>query len=174
MTRNPPKAETSAVPSESAPPAWGVLRKVGDRVLYQPAEGGDEQPARVAWARPLTGLGGEITILAAEKKEELAWIPSLAALDAESRAVAAAELADGFLSARITRVLAASARYGNRYWEVETDRGAAHFMTGAPETAIFEPVPGRLVIRDVLGNCYEIPDLAALDPVSRKEVDKVV
>ena len=152
----------------------GVLRREGERLLYRGPDGGPERPARLVWARPLTGRGGAFCVLAEEKRKELAFYPGLDALDPESRKVAEEELRMGMVMPRITRVLKTDARFGNRYWRVETDRGAADFLTGSPDTNVFWPSPDACVIRDTLGNTFEIASLAALDPESRRLAERVL
>ncbi len=144
--------------------------EIGPRLLRD----GTEIPVRVVWARPLTARGGEAAIID-EKKHEHAFIATLAELDPEARAVAERALNESYLIARITRVLDTDVHLGTRYWEVETDRGPRRFAMREPRKNVnwLEPRQ-RCLIRDTMGNRYEIERLSALDPASQAAVNKVL
>lgn len=129
--------------------------------------GPGEVAVRAAWARPLSAPGQEVSLLSADKKREIAWLPSPEALDPESRALLEEELDQGYWAPLIRRVLKTSPEYGYRYWQVETDRGTMDFLSRSPETNVLWQGPHACLIRDVAGNCFRIPDLRALDTVSR-------
>ena len=144
--------------------------ETGPRLLRD----GIEIVVRVVWARPLTARGVELSIID-DKKREHAFIPTLAALDPEARAVAERALTDSYLIARITRVMHTDIHLGTRYWEVETDRGPRRFAMREPRKNVnwIEP-RSRCLIRDTMGNRYEIEKLSALDQESQAEVGKVL
>jgi hypothetical protein len=152
----------------------GALRREGDRVLYRAPGGAAEEAVRLVWARPLTDRGGAFSILTEEKHKEVAFLDSLDALDPASRRVAEEELAAGLVMPRILKVLHTDARFGNRYWRVETDRGPADFLSGSPDTSVLWPAADACVIRDTLGNAFEIASLAALDLESRRLAGQVL
>ena len=154
-------------------PHPGVLRREGDKVVYR-ADDGVETAVRILWARPLSKRGGPLSIMAAEKKREVAYLPGLDCLSGESRRIALEELAGGMIMARITAVRSVRPRFGNYYWDVETDRGSRRFLLNSPETNAMYPEPDVIVVRDVSGNCFEINPLSGLDSLSRKEIDRVL
>lgn len=151
----------------------GTLRRDGDKVVYR-AEDGTETAARVLWARPLSGRGGPLSVMAADKKREIAYLPGVDCLCGESRRIALEELAGGMIMARITAVRSVRPRFGNYYWDVETDRGPRRFLLNSPETNTLRPEPDAVVLRDVSGNCYEINPLSGLDGQSLREIDRVL
>ena len=51
-----------------------------------------------------------------------------------------------------------------------TDRGSRWFALREPGKNVLWITPTRLVLRDTAGNRFEIPDLTALDPRSRRRV----
>ena len=59
-------------------------------------------------------------------------------------------------------------------WKVETDRGPCEFVLTSPVENIQRPSPTHLVITDVLENRFEITDVRALDPRSRRAVELVL
>ena len=107
-------------------------------------------------------------------KTEVAFLPSLDVLDAESRQIAQAELELAYVVPRITRVISTVIAFNNRYWEVETDRGPRRFAMGDPRRNIAWRTPDHLLIRDVLGCRFEIASLKDLDPASRLAVERVL
>lgn len=95
-------------------------------------------------------------------------------LDPASRALAEEELARRYLAPRIVRVLRSIVNFGSRYWDVETDRGIRRFIMKDPNKNVFWVTDDHLVLRDTLGNRYEIVSLRALDEASRAEIDRVM
>jgi len=131
-------------------------------------------PVRIVWASPLQAPAGGVSILHASKKQEIAFLPSLDALAGPSREIAAEELGRRYFLPKIRRVLHTRASFGNRYWHVETDRGSKRFLMKSPETNATWLTDDRCILRDSLGNCYEIESLQALDSQSRARVEAVL
>ena len=64
---------------------------------------------------------------------------------------------------------------GTRYWSVETDRGPRRFAMREPRKNLHWLDPReRCLIRDTMGNRYEIERLSDLDDASRSAVEKVL
>lgn len=151
---------------------FGRLWRDGDKVMYQ-AESGEPAPVRILWARPLSRRGGPVSIMAAGKKREVAYLPGLDVLSGESRRIAGEELAGGMILPRIVAIHSVRPRFGNYYWDVGTDRGRRVFLLASPENNSLNPLPDSLVIRDTSGNCYEINPVSSLDRKSLIELDRV-
>lgn len=149
-----------------------LVRKL-DKVFIQFLEGGAEKPVRILWARPVSAQGRELSIVD-EKKKEIALLKDLSALDPGSRLIAEEELRKRYLTARIRRVLEATAQFGTRSWKVETDRGPRRFVVKNVNKDVTWITEDHILIRDTLGYRYEIESLAALDEDSQAEVDKVL
>jgi hypothetical protein len=130
-------------------------------------------PVKVVWMRPVSGVGQEVALLD-EKKREVAMIRSLDELDAGSRAIAEEELQRRYLMAKIHRVINAWAQLGTRYLYVETDRGVRQFVIKNPNRDLVWLGGDHIVIRDTLGNRYEIASLAGLDAASRAKLESVI
>jgi hypothetical protein len=141
--------------------------------VFATVDGGDPVPVRVVWARPLSGRGRCVSLLT-EDKQEVAMVRRLEELDEASRAVAEDALAERYLMCRITRVHSTDPHFGNRYFDVETDRGAVKFILKDPNRNVTWLSEDRLILRDTQGNRYEIAALSELDAKSRAEVQKVV
>ena len=146
-----------------------LVRKDG-KVLLRFAGDGKGTPVTVVWARPISARGREVSLLD-EKQREVLMLDGLHELDRESRAIAAEALERRYLIPEITRVLRAEAHFGNRFWEVETTHGARRFAMRDPNKNVTWVTEDHLVLRDVLGNCYEIPALSALDARSRRRAE---
>jgi hypothetical protein len=169
--------QASALPDASEPPAdsrAGSLWRENGKVFYRDVSGGEAVAVRVVWARPLSDRGGAASILQAGKKREIAYLASLDELDPASRRIAEEELSASMVMPAITKISSVRQRFGNYYWEVETDKGPKSFLLTSPETNSFWPKPDTVVIRDVSGNCYEIPSVEGLDKDSRTEMERVL
>jgi len=106
------------------------------------------------------------------KGKELGVITALNGFPDQARALVQEELGRRYLVPRIRRILSSRRRYDVMQWTVETDRGRVTFMTRELREQVQEPLPRRLIVTDVQGNRYEVPDLAALDPISRRLLDE--
>lgn len=133
-------------------------------------EGEPDQPVKVVWMRPVRDRGRSVAFLG--EKEETFELESIDLLDADSRKIAEEELRNRYIVAEIRRILRAEAHYGNRYWEVETDRGLRTFVTKNPYVNIRRN-GDELLIRDAMGNMFRIPALSKLDEHSRAQYERV-
>lgn len=155
-------------------PAVGRLWREDGKLMFQDASGGEAQPARVVWTRPLSERGGPVSIMLAGKKRELAFLPSLDVLPKESRRIALEELSDGAILPIISVIHQVRPRFGSYYWDVETNMGRKKFLLSSPENNTYRPRPDVIVVKDVSGNCYEIASVSALNGASRREMDRVL
>jgi hypothetical protein len=114
-------------------------------------------PARFLSVRDATG-------------QEVGLIADPAALDAGNRSLVAEDLAWRYLVPVIERVLVAKERFGCVEWTVRTDRGERGFTTRNLRENVLRPSPRRVVINDVDGNRYDIPNLDRLDAASRERL----
>lgn len=87
-------------------------------------------------------------------------------LDPQSREVLKKELGLVYFVPRVTKIHAIKDELGFTSWDVETDRGRRQFQVlSRYDIRILDG--RRLVIRDMDGNRYEIPDYGMLDRASR-------
>lgn len=101
--------------------------------------------------------------------KELALLATLEELDEPSRRVAEQELADKIFNPRIQKVTAYKHEFGVISITAQTDRGEVTFQIRSRDD-IRVLSPTRALLRDADGNTYEIADITALDPVSRKHL----
>ncbi len=104
------------------------------------------------------------------KNEEVAFIRDLNDVDEASRRVIEEELAHRYLKARIERVHNIQMEYGVTYWDVTTDRGKREFVIRGHENTHWAS-DTRILLTDVDGNRFEIPDYTGLDPHSIRLIE---
>ena len=113
------------------------------------------------WSEPARYLS-----LRDSEEEEFAVVRDPADLDARSRAALEMALAvAGFVFA-VTRLLEIDEEVEIRHWRVETRQGPRTFQTRLDDWPRMLP-HGGLLIRDLAGDLYHLPDLATLDRRSR-------
>ena len=100
---------------------------------------------------------------------EVALVTDLGQLDEESRAVLEHGLREVRFTFDITRVKVLRLEYEIRHWEVECAQGPRTFQTRKDDWPHYL-APHGLLITDVSGDIYAIPDWTALDRHSRKEL----
>lgn len=162
-------ASESSAPAAASPP---ILEARNGR-LWARLGTAAPQPVTLRRAQPLAAPEGPLSLLD-EKKREIAWLPSLAALDPASAALAAAELARRYFQPVIRRVVAVHTARGDRLLDVETDRGPCAFAMLDPHRNVTWLDDDRLLLTDVNGNRYEIPSWRKLDTASRGLLDQVM
>ena len=136
---------------------------------------GDRSYVRVkpVWAAPLTRPEKYLSLLNG-KDEEIAMVAEPAELPAESLEAVREELRRRYLTATVTRIVHAVQEFGATYWTVETDRGERDFVTqNLQENAIWLS-SSHLLLLDVDGNRFEIPDIEKLDLRSGQYVEQIL
>jgi hypothetical protein len=126
-----------------------------------------------AWASPLTYPNRFLSLMNA-KGEEIVMVPSLDALNPESRVAAELEVARRYLTAKVLRIDQAKSEFGATYWHVQTDRGERDFVTQSLQENAQWLGPSHLLLIDVDGNRFELEDVQQLDAQSRALLDQVV
>jgi hypothetical protein len=125
------------------------------------------------WAAPISRPNAFLALLDG-KGEQIAMLPEPRALPADSWAAVERELRQRNLTALVTAVTHARQEFGATYWTVETDRGAREFVTqNLQENALWFS-DTHLLLLDVDGNRFEIPDVWALDARSRAYVSTIL
>ena len=124
-------------------------------------------------AFPLSYADRYIGILSG-RLDELGIIEDPAKLDEESRRVVDSELARRYFSTLITKVHSISEEFGASYWSVDTNRGTRNLVAKGLRDNIAFLGEGRVLIVDIDGNRYEIPNLNELDDESRSMVLRVI
>lgn len=125
------------------------------------------------WAAPQSRPGRFMGLLDAKEKE-IATIPDLQVLSESSRAAVLLELERRYLTGTILAILEAKVEFGATYWHVATQRGERDFVTQSLQENAVWMSRTHLLLVDVDGNRFEIPDLERLDPRSRQILGGIV
>ena len=127
-----------------------------------------------SWASPLSHPGRYLSLLDGKGKEITMVSDPEESLAPENWAILSRELHGRYLNGVIHRVLAANTEFGATYWTVVTDRGTKDFVTQSLQENAQWLGPSHLLLIDVDGNRFEIPDIEALDAESRRRVANTV
>ncbi len=162
-----PEAGESSPELQFLPAETLHFRHEGSRLQMRKQGEEDWQGVSVVRLFPFSESEGWISVLD-EKGKEIGILRELRGLSLEDRASVREELARRYLVPEIRRILSCRQRFDLVEWTVQTDRGKATFLTRNFRQQVNEPLPRRLTFTDVEGNRYDVPDLAALDPQSRR------
>jgi hypothetical protein len=128
---------------------------------------------KVAIAAPLSRRGKYVSLLNG-KGEEIVMLPDLDGLDPTSRRVVEQELDRRYLTSRVQRLLSLKQEFGVTYWEAETDRGVRDFVVRDLQENCVWLSESHLLLIDVDGSRFEIPDRYRLDEHSRQLLDAIL
>lgn len=126
-----------------------------------------------AWAAPLSHPKKWLSLMNG-KGEEILLLPDLNQLDPESRRAVETELERRYLTSIVTTILDAKVVFGATYWTLQTDKGQKEIVTQSLQENALWLGPHHLLLIDIDGNRFEIPNVQALDPSSRKTLEAIV
>ena len=139
---------------------------VGEIAVYLDGVAEPINNVRIARCFPWSAPDGHVSIRDADGKE-ICLLKTLDQLDESSREIVDAELSEKVFNPQIKQVVDFTHEFGVTTITAETDRGRVSFQVrGRDDVRLLSPT--RALFRDVDGNTYELPDLLALDGVSRK------
>ena len=107
-----------------------------------------------------------------DEGHELGIIEELGKLDAENRKIILDELRRRYVLPRIHKILSCKEKFELVQWEVETDRGIKEFLSRNFRENIQQPDQNRLILTDVDGNRYDVPDFQSLDKKSQTLLER--
>lgn len=134
---------------------------------------GEPEPrvdVRVARCFPWSLPDGYVSIRDTEGKELLLF-RNMDGLEPATKALVEEELKDKVFNPQIERVVEHKNEFGVIAITADTDRGRVTFQVRDRED-IRLLTATRALFRDADGNTYEVSDLSALDPQSRKLIDQ--
>jgi len=121
---------------------------------------------------PLTNPEEFISIREAdEKAREIGIVEKLADFPRDQQDMLREQIKLRYFMPVITKVLDVKDEYGHAYWNVVTTFGACRFTTQMSGDAVIHLSDSRLLVTDIDGNRYEIPDFYALSVMERKKLD---
>jgi hypothetical protein len=151
------------------------------RLFYEPAGmarltvANDRSYLKVkfALAAPLSRPRQHVSLLNG-KGEEIILLPALDALEPDSRRVAERELQRRYLTSQVQRLVSLKQEFGVTYWEAETERGVRDFVVRDLQENCVWLSETHLLLIDVDGSRFEIPDRRLLDERSQQFLDLVL
>ena len=135
---------------------------------------GDKEYARVGvyLTFPLTNPEEVISIRETdEKAKEIGFIESMDKFPREQQEMLREQIKLRYFMPVITKILDVKDEYGYAYWNVVTTFGACRFTTQLSGDVVIHLSDSRLLVTDIDGNRYEIPDFYQLGVMERKKLD---
>lgn len=149
-----------------------------DNASFKPTPGGfvslefeGEFYSRVYFHRafPFSAPDEYISVRESEgKNKEIGMIRNLNELG-ETQKLVKKQLELRYFTPKITSVYKVKEEYGYSYWDVNTDRGPCRFTADA--NGVVKLSATRLIVNDVDGNRFEIPDVSALSSKELRMID---
>ncbi|NLY10781.1 MAG: DUF1854 domain-containing protein [Firmicutes bacterium] len=109
-----------------------------------------------------------------ENGDEIGMIFDLNKFNKASKEAILHELNWRYFSPIIKRVISVKEEFGYIYWDVETDRGFKKFVTRSRDQGLQLVNETRLLVTDMTGNRFEIPDIRVLDAKSKHLIETLV
>lgn len=103
--------------------------------------------------------------------KELGMIRRINDFDEETVNLLEEELNRRYFVPQITYIRSIKDKLGYSYWDVSTTSGDVTFVLSNPFTAVRVLENGRMIINDVEGNSFEIPDPKKLDKSSYRKIE---
>jgi len=104
-------------------------------------------------------------------ENEIGVIEDLAQLPEETAALIKAQLELYYFTPVIEKIIGIKDEYGYAYFHVMTDRGECKFTINMGANAVSKLTETRLLITDLDGNRFEIPDVLALTVKEQRKLD---
>jgi hypothetical protein len=163
----PPIAGLPVAPAEIESIVRNELRQLVVRLKGRPEIIVDARAARCfPWSLPESYIS-----LRTKEGKEITLFQTLGELDAASRKTVELELSEKIFNPRILKVNEYRNEFGVVSISAHTDRGDVTFQIRSRDDIRFLSAT-RSLFRDADGNTFELPDLNALDPVSKKHLQE--
>lgn len=136
---------------------------------------GEDEYTSVAIYRAFPhSLGDRYLSVRDANNKEIGIISDLADFANEQVELIKGELERRYFTPIIKSVHKLKEEFGYIYWEVETDRGPRRFTTKNSHECILPLSQQRLIITDVDGNRFDVPNYRALDAKSVKQLETLM
>ncbi len=106
-----------------------------------------------------------------EKAREIGVVEKLSALPAEQAEMLREQLNLRYFTPEITKIFDIKTEYGYGYFHVMTTYGECRFTIHTGGGSVVSITDTRIVINDLDGNRFEVPDITALSTNERKKLD---
>ena len=169
--KRPPRPERSL--AEISVTVWltpeNAAFSIRNGLLYLTLNG-EEKRATLFRQFPFDLLWEYVSVLD-EDEHELGIIRDISLFEEDTKALLERELKKRYYTVTVTSILSVKERFGFSYWRVTTTEGELKFTLRDTLRSIHSVNGTRVLFSDVNGNRYEIPDLRAIDPKSRKQLE---
>ena len=133
-------------------------------VAEQDAKDGNEWTSKVG--ELAKEEGAEMMVIAAKTEEDIAELESY-----DDKQLFLEELDRRYFSPKLIKILSVKDKFGYLYWDAETTSGHVTFIMNNPFSNIRVLDDGRIIMHDIDGNVFEIPDSSKLDKTSFKKIE---
>lgn len=106
-----------------------------------------------------------------EKAREIGVVEKLSALDADQAKMLTEQLNLRYFTPEITKIFDIRTEYGYGYFHVMTTYGECRFTIHTGGSSVVSLTDTRIVINDLDGNRFEVPDITKLTTTERKKLD---
>lgn len=106
-----------------------------------------------------------------ENEKEIGVIEDLANLPENTTSLLKEQLELYYFTPVITKIIGIKDEYGYAYFHVLTDRGECRFTINMGANAVAKLTETRLLITDLDGNRFEIPDVLSLSVKEQRKLD---
>ena len=151
-------------------PEFGLSIDAWGKLVLSDADGWRYVGVEPVRAFPLTDAGHWVALVD-EDGREVVMVEDLARLDPDVRDLLERELAHREFVPVVSKINRIVGDTTPCEWEAETDRGATKFILDSVDQ-VRRMGPSRVLITDARGLRYQIPDPAALDPASRRLLER--
>ena len=141
-----------------------IERNAFEELVVQLPDGTVQTKVEPVYAFPVSETSRYISLMD-EESNEIGIIEDIKHLPHESRKILVEELQKRYFMPKITRIHFIEGRFGVTQWEAETDSGTVFFDLRS-RNDITSLDGGRVLIKDIDGNRYEIVNYHQLDPKS--------
>ena len=138
--------------------------------LYIKQEEKEEQRAFLYRQFPFETQWEFISVMDSDK-QEIGIVRDLDLFEGDTKELLVKELSRRYYTPVIKKILSMKERYGFSYWKVETPDGELNFTLQDTFRSMIHTGENRLLLLDVNGNRFEIPDVTALDRKSYKKIE---
>ena len=160
----PPQQNPAPGPAPAAPQPPRIERRNDGRLVA--FVDGAARPVRPVRCFPLSRPGAYIS-LRDDDDRECALVSNPADLDPSSRTALEQDLAEAGFVLHISRIVSVEEELEIRTWKVHTREGPRTFQTARDEWPR-QLTGGGLLLRDVAGDLYLVPQASDLDARSRR------
>lgn len=126
------------------------------------------------WAAPLSHPKKYLSLLNGKGEEIITLTEPEKELTGDSFAAVKEEIAKRYLTATVKSIISAKGEFGATYWHIESDRGERDFVTQSLQENAQWLSATHLLLIDVDGNRFEVPNTEDLDPHSRLLLETIL